>query len=146
VSEDPSAITGATMATAVQTAAARSSASHRREEKIQAISKLLRDWRWTFGDLCLTWLQKGSGKRHGLKKKSRDLTVALLKDEIFYKMFEEVEELHGTLIELVIRLFRTELDDLQKMTVISTRRWNLAILMSTRARTWSSNMRPCRSS
>ena len=119
ISEDPSTITGVTTATAVQTAAARSSASHRREEKIQAISKLLRDWRWTFGDLYLAWLQKGSGKRHGLKKKkSRDLIVALLKDEIFYKMFEEVEELHGTLIELVIRLLRTELDDSQKMTVI----------------------------
>jgi len=52
------------------------------------------------------------------KKKSKDLIIALLKDEVFFKMFEEVEELHDTLIDLVIRLLRAELDDLQKKTVI----------------------------
>jgi hypothetical protein len=52
------------------------------------------------------------------KKKSKDLIMALLKDEVFFKMFEEVEELHDTLIDLVIRLLRAELDDLQKKTAI----------------------------
>ncbi|OXV11490.1 hypothetical protein Egran_00749 [Elaphomyces granulatus] len=128
--EEPSSTTTAvTTATALETPAAAStetptaqiSTHHHtsREEKLQAISKLLRHWRWTFGDLCLAWLQRGSGKRQALKKKkSRDLILALLKDEVFFKMFEEVEELHGTLIDLVIRLLRAELDDLQRKTVL----------------------------
>lgn len=37
---------------------------------------------------------------------------------MFYKMFKEVEEIHGTLVELVVKLIRAELDDLQKKTVI----------------------------
>lgn len=124
---DPSTTTMAMTATALQTAATTSteisatqiSRPHSREEKVRVISKHLKDWRWSFGDLCLAWLQQGSGRRQGLKKKkSKDLITALLKDEIFYKMFGEVDELHGTLIELVIRLLGTELGDLQKKTTI----------------------------
>jgi len=45
------------------TSAQRISPLHIKEEKVQAISQLLRDWRWSFVDLMKAWLEQNAGRQ-----------------------------------------------------------------------------------
>jgi len=90
-----------------------------KEEKVRVITGHLRDWRWSFGDLSLAWLQLGAGKRRRVKKKkAKELITILLGDEETRNAIEEAADIHSELVNAVINILREELRDLQQKTVI----------------------------
>jgi hypothetical protein len=90
-----------------------------KEEKVRVISGHLRDWRWSFGDLTLAWLQFGAGKRRRTKKKkAKALITTLLGDEETRNAIGEAADIHSELVNVVVNILREELRDLQQKTVI----------------------------
>jgi len=90
-----------------------------KEEKVRVVAGHLRDWRWSFGDLTLAWLQLGAGKRRRTKKrKAKALITTLLGDEETRNAIGEAADIHSELVDAVVNILREELRDLQQKTVI----------------------------
>jgi hypothetical protein len=109
--------------------AERISRSVTKEEKVRVISEHLRDWRWSFGDLSLAWLQLNTDKREGVKidevqkkkakkKRAKRLIATLLGDEEIRNAIMETADIHSELVHAVVNILREELCDLQQKTVI----------------------------
>ena len=123
-------ITSVNRRTPIQTPTAISAERISKEEKVEVISEHLRDWRWSFGDLSLAWLQLSADKRRGAKKdgtrgekkakkkKAKGLIATLLGNEEIRNAIIETADIHSELINVVVNILRKELCDLQQKTVI----------------------------
>jgi len=103
--------------------AERISRSVTKEEKVRVISEHLRDWRWSFGDLSLAWLQLNTDKREGVKidkvqkkkakkKRAKRLIATLLGDEEIRNAIIETADIHSELVYMVVNILCKELYDL----------------------------------
>jgi len=100
-----------------------------KEEKVRVISKHLWDWRCSFSNLSLAWLQFNTNKRKGVitdkvqkkkvkKKKVKRLIATLLGDEEIRNIIIETADIHSELVNAIINILYKELCNLQQKTVI----------------------------
>jgi hypothetical protein len=115
--------------TPIQTPTGASAKRISKEEKVGVVLEHLQEWRWSFSDLSLAWLQLNIDKRQGVrndeaqkkkskKKKAEGLIATLLGDEEIRNAIMETADIHSELINTVVNILREELCDLQQKTVI----------------------------
>jgi hypothetical protein len=85
-----------------------------KEEKVDIVKDLLRQWGWSFHRLVFEYLESENGHRGNRKKKKvGDLLVPLLEDKEVQEELVDRADIHTTLITCTIRCIRKELRQLQ---------------------------------